>query len=56
MEPTARQQSRRIAGSSTVAYFNEIFVRGWQIFLEAEQSELRAMGLNSTTNSYECTG
>jgi hypothetical protein len=55
MEQAARQ-SRRTAGIATVAYFNEIFVRGWRIFLEAERSELRAMGFNNTTNSYERTG
>ena len=55
MEQAARQ-SRRTAGIATVAYFNEIFVRGWRIFLETERSELRAMGFNNTTNSYERTG
>ncbi len=55
MEHAARQ-SRRTAGIATVAYFNEIFVRGWRIFLEAERSELRALGFNNTTNSYERTG
>jgi hypothetical protein len=52
----AAKQSCRAAGIANVAYFNEIFVRGWRIFLETERSEIRQLGFNNTTNSYERTG
>jgi hypothetical protein len=42
----ASKQSHRTAGIATVAHFNELFVRGSQICLEAERGELRAMRFN----------
>jgi hypothetical protein len=52
----AARQSRRAAGIANLAYFNEIFLKGWQIFIRSEISELRALGFNNTTTSYERTG
>jgi hypothetical protein len=37
-------------------YFNKILLEGWVYFLEAERSNLRALGLNNTTNAYARTG
>jgi hypothetical protein len=35
---------------------NEILKKGWLSFLELERSNLRALGLNNTTNANKCTG
>jgi hypothetical protein len=49
-------KARRGENQATLAYFNEILKEGWVFFLEAERSDLRALGLNNTTNAYERTG
>jgi hypothetical protein len=47
--------ARRSKKQATLAYFNEILKEGWVYFLEAERSNLRALGLNNTTNAYKRT-
>jgi hypothetical protein len=46
----AVKQSHGAAGTANMADFNNIFVRGWSIFLEAEQSEICQLGFTNTTN------
>jgi hypothetical protein len=47
---------RRGEDQATLEYFNHILNEGWVYFLEAERSNLRALGLNNTTNAYGRTG
>jgi hypothetical protein len=48
--------ARRDEEQPTLDYFNEILKEGWIYFLEAERCDLRALGLNNTTNAYARTG
>jgi hypothetical protein len=48
--------ARRGEKQPTLDYFNKILKEGWVYFLEAERSNLRALGLNNTTNAYAQTG
>jgi hypothetical protein len=55
IEKSAKKM-RRGEDQATLEYFNHILNEGWVYFLEAERSNLRALGLNNTTNAYGRTG
>jgi hypothetical protein len=45
------KKARKGEDQAALAYFNEILKEGWVYFLEAERSNLRALGLNNMTNA-----
>jgi hypothetical protein len=55
IEESAKKE-RRGEDQATLPYFNHILNEGWVFFLEAERKDLRALGLNNTTNAYARTG
>ena len=55
VEQVARK-FRRLGAEPNVKYFNRLLCLAWELFLKTESDDLRANGMNNTTNSYERTG